>query len=430
MRQQGFKSFYLLAIADMNQPELNEGAVALRHAPLVGRLPIFGRDMKVVAYELAFRGGEEGSTHLSNHNSSGSPTIINAITQVGISKLVGDHFAYTSMPAAYLKGSTPVPFSHKRVTLQILEHTEITDEIIEGVRRLAVSGYTIAVDLRVYSSHQRRLLGVAKVIKIDVRTLDEEGVRKIAEQLRPHRVKLWADKIETQQAFEWCKSAGYELFQGDFLYRIDAGKNAQTPTHAPLLVKLFADLSNPDLSFLRTEITTQNFPGLSQNLLRVINSEQQDLDHKINSLHHALLLLGEKKIKDWCILVALAWIKDKPTELLGIALQRAHFCQLLAQEYEADEDIGFTIGLFSILDVLLDTPLPELLSQLFLENEIDDALLERKGTMGEILSTVIAYETADWERAALPAISDARLKQCYVASLIWSRNMSAKLIGK
>lgn len=129
-------------------------------------------------------------------------------------------------------------------------------------------------------------------------------------------------------------------------------------------------------------------------------------------------------------MVALAWIKDKPTELLCISLQRAHFCQLLAQEYDEDEAIGFTVGLFSALDVLLDTPMPELLSQLFLENEIDDALLERKGTMGEILSAVIAYETADWERAALPTISDARLKQLYVESLVWSRSMTNKLRGR
>lgn len=414
----------------MSQPELEEGAVAQRPATLVGRLPIFDGDMNVVAYEVAFRCGEEGNTHLSNHNSPGSPAIINALTQVGMIKLAGDKSAYTSVPAGYLKGSTPVPFSHKKVTLEILEHIEITDEIVEGVRRLVLSGYTIAVDDHVYSQHLRRLLGLAKVIKIDVRTLDAEGLQKLAGQLRPHRVKLWAENIETHEMFERCKSAGYDLFQGNFLYRPRVGTDAQTSTQTPLLLKLFADLNNPDLSFQRTEKATHNFPGLGQNLLRVINSEQQDLDHKIDSLHHALLLLGEKKIKDWCILVALAWIKNKPAELLGISLQRAHFCQLLAHEFDADEALCFTVGLLSMLDVLLDTPMAELLSQLSLENEIDDALLERKGTMGEMLSAVIAYETADWERATLPTLSDVRLKQCYVESLLWSRNMTTKLLGK
>lgn len=414
----------------MTQTELEEDAVELRPATLVGRLPVLDANMNVVAYEVTFRSGEEGNTHLSNHNSPGSQEIINTISQIGMSKLVSDKFAYTSVPASYLKGSRAIPFAPKKVAIEILKHIEVTDEVAEGVRRLALSGYTITVDDHVYSQHLRRLTGVAKVIKIDVRTLDEEGLRQIAEQYRPHRVKLWADQIETHEMFESCKSAGFDIFQGRFLYQPRASADEQTLAHGPLLLKLLADLYNTDLSFLRTEKTTRNFPGLGQNLLRVINSEQQGLDHKIESLHHAFLLLGEKRIKHWCILVTLAWIKNKPSEFLSIALQRAHFCQLLAQELDEDEDFSFTVGLLSLLDVLLDAPMAELLSQMFLENEIDDALLERKGTMGEILSAVIAYESADWGHAALPTLSDAQLKHYYVESLLWSRDMTAKLLGK
>jgi EAL and modified HD-GYP domain-containing signal transduction protein len=141
-----------------------------------------------------------------------------------------------------------------------------------------------------------------------------------------------------------------------------------------------------------------------------------------------VVLLGIKAIKQWATLITLAGIDDKPLELMVISLQRARFCQLLAQERGANNaDAYFTAGLFSTLEAMLDKPFAELLAQLSLSEELDRALLNRDGAMGEVLNAVIAFEEANWSNVALPGIGAPQLQKHYLDAVAWSRDAAAQL---
>lgn len=415
----------------MSDPITQEPAPSAGLETLIGRQPIFDRDMNVVAYELLFRSGEANSANVINHNEATSQVIINAFMEIGITDLVADKLAYINMPSAFLQGLIPIPFPQDNVVLEVLEHVEATDEVMEGIRRLSLAGYTIALDDFVFNEHTERMLGVANIIKVDVMNRDAASIKKMADQLRPHRVKLLAEKIETQEIFEWCKRAGYELFQGYFLCRPNIVKGARLPTNGFQMLKLLSELNNPDVLFHALEKTISSDVGISFKLLRVVNSAQYGLRQKVGSLHHALVLLGVQKIKEWATLITLTSVASKPAELFLVALQRAKYCQLLATECHApNAEAYFTAGLFSTLDALLDKPFTELLAQLSLSDELNHALLERKGLMGEVLTAVIAYENGDWAHAALPCVSDTQLRQAYMESLQWARDAAAQLSVK
>jgi EAL and modified HD-GYP domain-containing signal transduction protein len=121
-------------------------------------------------------------------------------------------------------------------------------------------------------------------------------------------------------------------------------------------------------------------------------------------------------------------IQDKPPELKTEALIRAKMATGLAAELELDQaDRAFTVGLFSTLDALLDLPLEEAVGTLPLTTEVNEALLDLKGPLGEVLATVLAYEGGDWEQALRLAVEPARLKEIYLDSVEWARHLGLDL---
>ncbi len=398
---------------------------------LVARQPLFDRNLDVVAYELLFRSNNSEHANVVDHDHATSQVIVNAFMEIGIGNLVGDKLAYINMPAAFLLGDYPIPFAQEKMVLEVLEHVEVNAKLIASLQRLALAGYVIALDDFVYNEQTKPLLKVAQIVKLDVLAMKWEAVRKLVAQLKPYRLKLVAEKIETQAMFDQCKSLGFEYFQGYFLCRPQIVKGASLPANRLQLLKLLAELNDPGIQMFQLEKTVGSDVSLSYKLLRVINSAQYGMQKKIESLHHALVLLGMKKIKDWATLIVLTSVDNKPRELFVISLQRARFCQTLAQILKAPNiDSYFTAGLFSALDALLDKPLSELIPQLSLADELNHALLEHRGQIGLILKAVIAYERADWDQVGIAGITAGQLRAAYLDAVQWSRTAAQQLGAK
>ena len=79
-----------------------------------------------------------------------------------------------------------------------------------------------------------------------------------------------------------------------------------------------------------------------------------------------------------------------------MALRRARLCELLADAQQA-QDTGpfFTVGLFSILDALMDAPMTEITDKLAITEDMRVALIDHEGAMGHTLALVIALERGD-----------------------------------
>ncbi|MFA0372811.1 histidine kinase, partial [Vibrio sp. 10N.222.54.F6] len=97
---------------------------------------------------------------------------------------------------------------------------------------------------------------------------------------------------------------------------------------------------------------------------------------------------GQEKLKMFVSLAVASYVSDKkPKELYGLSLQRAQFCQRMSryQAFAGHTEQAFMIGLFSLLDALLDLSLENLVEQLPLCKSIKVALLRREGPYGTLL---------------------------------------------
>jgi EAL and modified HD-GYP domain-containing signal transduction protein len=161
--------------------------------------------------------------------------------------------------------------------------------------------------------------------------------------------------------------------------------------------------------------------GLSVKLLRYINSAYFGMRSKITSIRQAVMMLGARGVTRWAMMIALTGSTTAPVELSVMALTRARMCELLAAgQANVAPDQMFMIGLLSLADALLDTPLERVLQELPLADEVSAALLERSGPSGEILDAVISYEIGSFSAQSVQAHSGT-VSEAYLDALRWAR---------
>jgi EAL and modified HD-GYP domain-containing signal transduction protein len=389
----------------------------------VGRQPIFDPDLNVFAYELLYRPAADSTSSAGplNGTQATTETIINTFVEIGLERLVRDNYAAINLTEDFLLHSDRIPFSPSRVILEILEDIPYSEQLVQATRRLTDAGFTIALDDYLYNPTHAPLLELAGIVKIDLMRLDAAQLANHVEELRKYDVKLVAEKVETPQEFIHCRNLGFDYFQGYFLSRPQVISGESLPTNRLTVLNLLAVLHDPDsdaddlAEAINTDVTT------SYKLLKLMNSAAFNLPRKIESIQQGVLLLGRRKLSSWATMLAMHTLDDRPAEILRTAMTRAKMCELLAERagFKPTESY-FTVGLFSALDLIMQRPLPKLIEPLPLSEDITAALLYREGTLGQVLSCVLAYEIADWPHARLPHLDTDGVVISSIEAVTWA----------
>jgi EAL and modified HD-GYP domain-containing signal transduction protein len=192
-------------------------------------------------------------------------------------------------------------------------------------------------------------------------------------------------------------------------------------------LQVLREVNRRDIDFSSMESIIKRDVSLSYKLLRFVNSAFFRFSVKIESIRHALVLLGISDIKKWVSLLALAGIgSDKPQELLMLSLVRARFCESICYRIgrEKQSDDYFLTGLFSVIDALVDRPMEQVLSGLPLSEQVKQALTGQENTLYQTFSIITAYEHADWNRishfAGKLGIEESVLPDIFFQSVEWA----------
>ena len=192
-----------------------------------------------------------------------------------------------------------------------------------------------------------------------------------------------------------------------------------------LLAKLQKE--DPDASAL-SKVIEQDIV-LSYKILRYINSASLAVRNRIDSINHAVILLGQNNVRQWASMIALTSLEETPNEIIHTALLRGKMCELLLEPTSKKPNgSAFAVGLFSMLDALLGAPLDRLLPMLQLNQDINDALLSRKGPHGNALKCVLAYEQGDWQTVDHADFGEDFTISCYLRAVEWCDESARELL--
>ncbi|MGF1807826.1 HDOD domain-containing protein, partial [Aliivibrio sifiae] len=191
------------------------------------------------------------------------------------------------------------------------------------------------------------------------------------------------------------------------------------------IMQLYKEISAPIVDFKAVEKYLVQDVSLSYKLLRFVNASSV-IDKPITSFKQALVYLGETKLRQFVSLVAVAHAtQHKPQSLYTLSIHRAKLCELIVNKTNIDLEPSqaFLVGLFSLLEPLLDQPLNSLIQHLPISTEIKLALTERQGSLGKLILAIESYEKASWTTVSQCCvalkITEQEFTACYKESAEW-----------
>jgi EAL and modified HD-GYP domain-containing signal transduction protein len=407
------------------------------HVVHVGRQPIYDRDGAVVAHELLFRAGSTASSASRRDAYATARVLVAAFTEFGLETVSGGQVCFINLTRDFLTGHLPLPFDCSQAVLEVLETTDVDEEVLAGVTALAEQGYTIALDDFVFGTSHERLLDIATYVKIDMLEADEEVVRATVVNCRLHsHLQLIAERLETPEALDLAMSLGFEFFQGHVLGRPHVSSTVALAPSRLTRLRIMAALSVDDVDVDELIRLVGQDAGLSLRLLRATNAASFGLNRTVSSIRDAVVALGLSRLRQWVTLMLVADLTEADPEQLSQLLIRARCCQLLAEASGLPGEPAYIGGLLSAVADLFGEPTDRVLTGVPLEQTLTDALVTGQGPLGEVLTAVRAYTAPDVEPdpdakpPPLVASDPAALASLYLTSVRWANATLDDLSGE
>ena len=395
----------------------------------VGRQPIYRDGVEVFAYELLSRNSELNRAAFTDGDKATADVLLNTFIEIGLDRVVGPNLAFVNVTRNFILSDYCQSLPKDRVVLEIVGDTLIDKPLVDALSQLSRAGYSIALDNFVYSQQLRPLVEITDIVKINVQALGRERVAEQAKLLREFNVKLLAEKVETHEDYDYCKKLGFDYYQGYFFCKPQVVSENKVPFNRLSTLHLLAKLQDPKISIDELEHAVGQNLAIVYRILRYLNSPMHALTRKVESLRHAIALVGTRLICNWASLILMEAIEDKPRELMVTAMVRSHMCQQLGVALgQRNLDQFFTVGLLSLTDALVDKPMREALQTLPLIDEVRDAILNHEGLMGEALDCVQAYERCDWDQTTCHGLDEKKIKEAYLSSVVWTRRSMEELV--
>ena len=251
-----------------------------------------------------------------------------------------------------------------------------------------------------------------------------EKIAESVEILSKYNVKFLAEKVETYDEFNKAVEMGFQFFQGFFFSKPEILRGVDVSGPRMSLLEIMAETNKDDFGFHKLEKMISRDVIISYKLLRYINSAYYKRLNEISSINQALVLLGERRIRRFMSLLAMTNLaSDKPHELLRISIVRANFCEMMGEMSPSNINIPelFTLGLFSLIDAILDDSMESLMAKLPLSEAIKNALISKEGPLTNYLSLVQNYEMGLWDRVSETAealgLKEEKLPQGYLSAV-------------
>lgn len=361
----------------------------------IGRQPILDRDMQVFAYELQFHQG-------LNPNKQTLQATLELIKkteeEIGFQSIVGNHRALINLPKELInKDNLPVFDSNNQLVLEIPNDVSKDVNVLRNLKELKSEGAGIALHDFIDNDSSVKLATISDYVKIDIESASEIDMKKMLESLHKKGIKVIAEKVETEEMFEYLKKLGFDYFQGYFFTNPIIINGQKLSGNKLTLLQLLAKVNNPNTDFEELSMIISQDVALSHKLLVAINNPAAMIPIRVESVGDALKYMGLKRLKFWVNMLMLSSMDEVPQELLTTSLMRAKFCELLAvaSENESDKESFFLVGLFSNLGAFFRMPIAEIVSEMPLAEELNEALINKTGPMGDALKVLIAIEQAN-----------------------------------
>jgi c-di-GMP-related signal transduction protein len=388
----------------------------------VARQPIFDHRRRVFAYELLFRSGPESYFRAPSRTPS---TDVMSGRALGVPELTDGKPAFVAFTSNSLLADLASVLSPEECVIQLLATAPADPDLPAACAGLKKAGFRIALDDFVETDATAPLLRFADFVKVDVRHSTAPERTRLSRELAPAGISMLAERVETWDTFGGAAEGGYRYFQGGFFSRPAAITSKAIPGSRLNYLRRVEELSYPtDLA--RLERIVKQEASVAYRLLRRVNSLASGVRTEVPSLRHAIALLGEHEIRTSAMVWLLAEIgQESPSELVVASTLRARVCESLAVESQAriDPSEAFLVGLFSMLDAIMERSMEQAIGGLPVSEDVREALVGQPNGLKALLDCVVAHESGAWSQAndlaRTAGVEQDALAASYYRALPW-----------
>tara|TARA_R110001606_G_scaffold360158_2_gene512865 strand:+ start:12057 stop:13322 length:1266 start_codon:yes stop_codon:yes gene_type:complete len=361
--------------------------------------PVFTKNQDVAAFELLLHGGDSAQGASLSDIEATSSVILGTYTHIFQGGKVQSISTFLRVTDEVLLAPELPDLPKKQYILEVAARDKVSGALVDRLRSLGRRGYRLALaGFEPDNPALDVLLGVVHIVKLDIATLGLERLQQAVEKLKPYGLDLLADNLHRREDFGRCMGLGFTYYQGDFLSQPYPVKGKKIAGNKLVLLQLLSELHNPHATPSTLEEIAIKDANLTYRILKIVNSAALGFGKEVDSLSHAIALLGMEEIKRWANLFLVDGEKDKPAELTRSMLVRGRMCEILAELSGKSRPVNhFIVGLLSRLDALMDISMEELMRQVPLSQDVKAALVHRQGDLGEILNEVEHYESGRFE---------------------------------
>ena len=400
----------------------------------IARQPIYDKSLKVYAYELLYRNSSnKNSCDEEDGDFATASVIAGAFISCGFESLTDKKMGFVNFTDTFLSIDNIKALPAKHLGIEIHETSEVSPEAISSCKELYELGYTLILDDYILGGPGDEIVQYTKIIKVDFLKSTDEQAWSIVSKHRGKGIKFIAEKIETKEAYEKARAYGYDYFQGFYFSRPSIITSTLiSPLHINVL-RVLSLLRNEDCDINEVSAIIKYDPGIAHKLYRLANSVAYGTGQKVNTLKDAIMRIGLSELRVWLFfMLTYSMYSEKPNELVKHSILRARIAEEICNLKNLGDSPGFSlIGLFSMLDTIMDAPFETILGNIPMPERLKEALINPgKDIYGAALNMIRAYDRADWNEAELSGgyidMSLNEYSRIYMDSVTWCDSKCAE----
>ena len=401
-------------------------------------IPFFDSDMSVGAYRLNSRSGQKLLGMLVDEMSMSDAVLtpgLDLVKTLGVEPLTGHCPLFVDINEYHLLMRVPTTLDISPEMLVCVLSNKINADaaVLEKCRELKELGFEIAVDGLLSGHTQNPLFELADYIIVDISdfSVDEKFVTTITALTSLKKIIL--SNVNDMDTFNFLTTISDIQYCGRFFSQpITKGVSKISPIKINALT-LLKRINEDDFDLGDIADTIGRDPSLSISLLQFINTV---MPRKIESIRNAVAILGQKEVKRWATTaISIQLADDRPNEITRLSLIRARFAENLAKTFDlaVSSQSLFMMGLFSLLDLILEQPMEKAADEVALDEGVRMALVDKSGDFYKVLEFIHAYEHANWDEIAILMVNHnldlEEVTTAFVDALVWYKTLLDAIAG-
>ena len=360
----------------------------------IGRKPVIDNNRKIHAYELNFFPQNVSSEKLS------AKLLVDTFGYFGLERLVDDKLALIVVSKNILMSELIETIEDEQVVFVLCDKIELDESVIKRCEELHKKGFSLGYYCSSGDNEfTDRLYKSIDILSIDAKKCGLDYLKQKIKSMNKYSFEIVAQNVNSNKDFIAYKKLSVSLYSGYFFSKPELFKDKKVDPSVSTTLKV-VQLLQSNASTKKIEEELLNSTALVVGILQFINSAKFSTKSPVQSLSHAINLAGRNRLIQWLMLYVYSGshTDNSSVPLTESAILRVKIIQRLAEEV-GDKNLNdklFLVGMVSLFEPLLQTPIEEIVKQLNLSKELQDAILNYKGKLGKLLKLSIIIEKGDF----------------------------------